>query len=280
MTRLLIVNADDYGLTRGVSRAIIGAHRDGIVTSTSALAIGPAFAATAPWLLDVPRLGIGAHLAIVGEDPPLLTAREIPTLVDKRGRLRLSWRQLLPRAAAGRIDPAEVEREMAAQLDAVIAAVGAERVTHLDTHQHLHLWPSIGKVVVALAQRVGIAAVRVTRSRASSPAGRGVNALSARFERSAAKAGLARPAAFAGFDEGGRLAEPDLVAVIAALGASGAKSAELGIHPGETGDADLDRYRWGYRWGEELAALVSPSARRAVEASGFTLATFAALAAR
>ncbi|MEO7555425.1 MAG: ChbG/HpnK family deacetylase, partial [Acidimicrobiales bacterium] len=148
--RLLIVNADDYGLTEGVSRAVLRAHREGVVTSTSALVLGPAFVATASWLDDVPELGVGAHLAIVGEDPPLLSAREIPSLVDKRGRLRLSWRQLLPRAALGRVDAADVEREMAAQLEALSAAVGASRLTHVDTHQHLHLWPSIGRVVLRL----------------------------------------------------------------------------------------------------------------------------------
>ena len=76
-TRLLIVNADDFGLTDGVCRAIVRAHREGIVTSTSALAVGPAFHRCASMLDDVPELGVGVHLAAVGEDPPLLSAREI-----------------------------------------------------------------------------------------------------------------------------------------------------------------------------------------------------------
>jgi predicted glycoside hydrolase/deacetylase ChbG (UPF0249 family) len=280
VSRLLIVNADDYGLTRGVSRAIIRAHEEGIVTSTSALALGPAFAETASWLAGAPDLGVGVHLAIVGEDPPLLSAKEIPTLVDREGRLHLSWRQLLPRAAARRIDPADVEREMAAQLEAVTQAVGADRLTHVDTHQHLHLWPAIGRVVVGLASRARIPAVRVTRSLGRSPVGRAVNALGNRFDRRAERAGLARPAAFAGFDEGGTLAEAALVATIGALASTGAASAEVGIHPGEEGDPDLARYEWGYQWGDELAALCSPAARRAVDDSGFTLGSFAALAER
>ncbi|HEX7094516.1 MAG TPA: ChbG/HpnK family deacetylase, partial [Acidimicrobiales bacterium] len=85
--RLLIVNADDYGLTAAVSAGILRAHRNGIVTSTSVLALAPGFRQSAAWLLDEPSLGVGAHLALVGEDPPLLSAREIPTLVDRRGRL-------------------------------------------------------------------------------------------------------------------------------------------------------------------------------------------------
>ena len=63
------------------------------------------------------------------------------------------------------------------------------------------------------------------------------------------------------------------------LGAHGAQSVELGIHPGEHDDADLARYEWGYRWGDELDALVSPEARDAVERNGFTLGSYAALGA-
>ncbi len=274
--RLLIVNADDYGLTEGVSRGILRGHRDGIVTSTSVLAVAPAFS-TAAWLDDAPELGVGAHLAIVGEDPPLLSAREIPTLVDGRGRFPLSWRKVLPRAALGRIDGADVEREMGAQLEAVAGAVGRP-LTHVDTHQHLHLWPSIGAVVARLASRAGIAAVRVTRSMSNSPLARAVNALGSRFAARARAAGLRSPEAFAGFDEGGGLDVDTLADAIWLLGHSAADTAEIGIHPGEADDPDRDRYQWGYRWSEELDALVAPSARAAVAAAGFTLGTFAALA--
>ena len=64
--RLLIVNADDYGLTEKVSRAILKAHRGGIVTSTSVLTLAPGFESTVGWLHSAPRLGTGAHLAAVG----------------------------------------------------------------------------------------------------------------------------------------------------------------------------------------------------------------------
>jgi predicted glycoside hydrolase/deacetylase ChbG (UPF0249 family) len=162
--RLLIVNADDFGLTEGVCRAIVRAHREGIVTSTSVLAVAPAFASGASMLDDVPALGVGVHLAAVGEDPPLLSAREIPTLVDRQGQFLYSWRQFLPRLALRRIDPDDIEREFSAQGEAVRASVGADRITHLDTHQHLHLWPRVASIVCSLARRWNVPAIRSTRS--------------------------------------------------------------------------------------------------------------------
>ncbi len=278
-TRTLIVNADDYGLTAGVSRAIVRAHREGVVTSTSALALGPAFATTAPWLADVPDLGVGAHLAVVGEDPPLLTAREIPSLVDRNGMLDLSWRQFVRRAALGRVDIADVEREFSAQLDCIVAALGRDRLTHLDTHQHLHLWPPIGRLLLDLARGNGVHAVRATSAVGRGPKAAGVRRLGRRFAARANAAGIRVPDAFVGFDDGGRTDTDRLVALIADLARTPAVTAEIGIHPGEHGDPDLARYEWGYRWGDELDALVSPRVRAAVDDNGFTLGTFAALGA-
>lgn len=277
--RLLIVNADDFGLTEGVCRAILRGHAEGIVTSTSALAVAPAFERCAGWLADAPGLGIGVHLAAVGEDPPLLSAAEIPTLVDRHGRFPSSWRQFLPRMALGRIDIDDLEREFTAQADCVSAAVGPDRITHLDTHQHVHLWPRVASLVCQLAQRWDVPGVRITRSLGRSLKGRAVNGFAARVERRATAGGLTAPAAFAGFDEAGSVGTASLIAVIDQLAATGAPTAEVGIHPGERDDPDLARYEWGYRWGDELEALLAPDVRNAVERSGFTLGSFAELAA-
>src|SRR5207249_5798154 len=95
--------------------------------------------------------------------------------------------------------------------------------------------------------------------------------------RRSTAAGLLVPSGFAGFDEAGAVTAPRLISVIEQLGGSGAPSAELAIHPGEHDDADLARYAWGYRWGDELEALVAPATREAVGRAGFTLGTFAAL---
>ena len=90
---LLIVNADDFGLTAGVCQAILRAGECGIVTSTSALANGPALTVAATALRDS-GLGVGAHLALVGHQGPVLGAQEVPTLVDRRGEKDRNGRKL------------------------------------------------------------------------------------------------------------------------------------------------------------------------------------------
>jgi predicted glycoside hydrolase/deacetylase ChbG (UPF0249 family) len=272
--RLLIVNADDYGLTPGVSRAIVEGHQRGIVTSTSVIALGPAFDATRPWLDDAPGLGTGAHLAAVGEDPPLLSAREIPTLVDARGRLPLSWRRFLPRAAAGRIDPEDLHREFGAQLQRLVDA--GLTLDHVDTHQNLHLWPMVRRVVMELGSLHGVRAVRITRSRGRTPVGATVRRLARGLEHACHHAGWAYPAASTGLDEAGHLDEPAMIQSLFRLASTAAPTAELATHPGVPASADPDRrrYRWGYQWDDELAAVRSPTVRAAVTEMGFRLGSF------
>ena len=275
----LIVNADDYGLTEGVSRAILRAHAQGVVTSTSVLALAPGFAPTVGWLHDHPDLGTGAHLAAVGEDPPLLSAREVPSLVDRRGRLRLSWRQFLPLAAAGRIDPDDLRRELTAQMEAIVGA--GVVVDHLDTHQNLHLWPMVRDVVLDVGDAFGVRTIRVTRSAARSIVGVTVQRLATDLEGRLDARGWAYAPVSTGLDEAGHLGRGAMVTALERLSgeldARGGGVAELASHPGEAGDVDLVRYRWDYAWADELAALCSATVRSAVDELGFERTTFAAV---
>ncbi len=275
MTRLLVVTADDLGLTRGVNAAVRRAHTDGVVTATSLLAVGTAFDDAARLLRDHPGLELGAHLALVGEDPPLLSAREVPTLVDHTGRFPLSYRTVVARGLAGRIDPDDVRRELRAQLEHV-QGVGVP-VTHLDTHQHTHLWPLVGRVVAELALAAGIDAVRLPRSRSVGVTGMGVGVLSAALRRRLARAGLTTTDDYAGLDEAGAMDEDRLVATLRAAAARGARTLEVNAHPGVADDPDAGRFAWGYRWPDELAALTSPRTRDAVRAAGYRLTGFAGL---
>jgi predicted glycoside hydrolase/deacetylase ChbG (UPF0249 family) len=276
VSRLLVVNADDLGLTPGVCRAVQRAHAEGVVTSTSVLAVGTAFERAATTVREAGDLGLGAHLAIVGEDRPLLSAREVPTLVDREGRFPLSYRTVVTRGAAGRIDPEDVAREFRAQLERV-RGIGVP-VTHLDTHQHTHLWPAVAAVVVDLAREAGIRCVRLPGSRRRGPLGVGVRLLAGRLRRRLDRAGLDTTGAYAGLDEAGTLDRERFAAALQQLTDGGARTAEVNTHPGEAGEPALARFDWGYHWADELAMLTAPSTRTLVERRGWRLGTFADLA--
>ncbi|MCA1579979.1 MAG: ChbG/HpnK family deacetylase [Acidobacteria bacterium] len=271
MTRLLIVNADDYGLTRGVSRGILRAHREGIVTSVSMLAVAPDFDAAAAGLrAEGAGMGVGVHLAAVGEDPPLLDAARIPTLLESGGRLPPSWKRFLRRAH--RVSPRELDAEFSAQIERVLAAGIA--IDHLDAHQHLHLLPRVRGVVLSLAKRFRIPAVRVPHAGVRRPAGLAVRWLARGLGRAAGRAGLVAPDRSDGFDDSGRMSRRALLLAIERAARSEAASAEILLHPGEARDPERGRYAWGYDWGGELEAAIDPEARAAILRAGFRLGTY------
>jgi predicted glycoside hydrolase/deacetylase ChbG (UPF0249 family) len=273
--RLLIVSADDFGLTPGICSGILRAHDDGVVTSTSVLALGPAFSEWAPRLRDS-GLDVGAHLAVVGIDPPMLDAREIPTLVDRRGRLPVGWRRFLSRAAAGRVDPDDLRREFRAQFDAITDA--GLRVTHVDCHQNLQLWPQVADATFEVARSAGVRAVRLVETRRWGARSLGVRTLGPAFTRRAAAAGFVHPGASAGFDDAGRFDASAFATALVDLAAGGEPIVEISTHPGEADDPSRAAYGWAYRWPVELAVLCDSATRTAIAAAGFRLGSYADLA--
>jgi predicted glycoside hydrolase/deacetylase ChbG (UPF0249 family) len=154
----LIVNADDFGLTAGVNRAILELHRAGALTSATLMAR----AAAADEAIEMARatisLGVGCHVVLVNGDP-VLPAGEIPTLVDARtGRFQPTLGAFLKRLLAGRIRSSEIEAEAVAQI-ALLQAKGVA-LTHIDTHKHTHIFPAVLKPVLRAAAGSGIRAVR------------------------------------------------------------------------------------------------------------------------
>ena len=145
---LLIVNADDFGRTRGINAGVLESHRRGILTSATLMVAYPAAAEAAAALAEHPDLGVGLHVAMTG-GPPVLPAARLPSLVDSRGRL--------PRGpeGLGSADPAEVEAEVRAQLERFRRLTG-RLPTHLDGHHHCHQVPVVLDAVVAVAAEHGL----------------------------------------------------------------------------------------------------------------------------
>ena len=270
------MTADDFGITESVSRGILRAHAQGIVTSTSLLVVGAAFDRTVHLLGAAPQLGLGVHLALAGGDAPVLTPREVPTLVDSTGKLYGSWRSFLWRLIRGQVDPSDVRRELDAQI-AKALSLGLS-LTHLDSHQHLHLWPAVREIVIELARARGIPCIRVPRSTGKRLTGFGVSVLASGLEHASQRAGLCYTRGFYGFDEAGRLTAPVLDMTLDRVVASGTSTVELCAHPGERDEWTAKTHPWGYRWADELAALTRPMLGARLEARGVTLGSYRTLA--
>jgi predicted glycoside hydrolase/deacetylase ChbG (UPF0249 family) len=242
--RRLIVNADDFGLTRGVSAGILAARRHGIVTSTTVLVTAD---------IDTNQLaearaaglGIGLHVNLtLGR--PLTGAR---SLVDAAGRFVRDARH-----AAARADAQDVEREVAAQIDRFLALV-RRPPTHLDTHHHVGLHEPVNHIVLDAARRLGVAV-------------RSQNAAA----RARARAGRLRtPDHFFGESGPGPFWSP--ARTLATLRRLPPGVSEFMAHPGWFDD-DLAFSRYGRQREAEMVGLGTPAARAAAAALGITLCHF------
>ena len=133
MTKYLIINADDYGHTPGISEGIRQAHLQGVVTSTTAMMNGPYIDRELPELIrQCPRIGAGVHLVITVGDP-LLPVEKLPHLMN----LSPDGKHLFKEVGAflDLVDPVELKAEWAAQIEKFIKVTN--RVPdHLDAHHH------------------------------------------------------------------------------------------------------------------------------------------------
>ncbi len=154
----LIVNADDFGLTSGVNRAIIELHQAGVVTSASLMARASATEEAIELAVRTPTLGVGCHVVLV-DGAPVLPPDQIPSLVDSRtGHFPSSLNTFFARLFTGRIRSAEIEAEAGAQID-FLQQRGVP-LTHIDTHKHTHVLPGVLRPVLRAARRHRIRAIR------------------------------------------------------------------------------------------------------------------------
>lgn len=272
--RRVIVAADDFGMSPGVNAGILRAHRDGVLTETSLMVNGAAFADAVARAAATPSLSVGLHLMLVQgrcAAPP----SAIPALANADGYFGNApiWAGLRYFFTPG--VRAQLRREITAQLDK-FAATGLP-LSHVDGHVTIHMHPVVMDILCDLAPRYGIRAVRLPRE----PLGAALawdrrHALRKLFEAGAfgslaryalprlRRAGLRVPDRLYGMHQTGQMTEDYLLHVIAALppGVS-----EIYGHPAEL-DAEARRWRPAdYASEAELAALCSPRVRAALDAA-------------
>jgi len=158
MASRLILNADDFGLTRGVNRAIVELHRAGVLTSATLMATGTAFEDAVDLALAHPRLGVGCHIVLT-DGLPVSHPESIPTLLGADGKhFRPSLADFLQALLRGRIHEHDIEREALAQVHKLQRA--GINVTHLDTHKHTHLFPQVTRPLLRVAESHWVGAIR------------------------------------------------------------------------------------------------------------------------
>lgn len=275
----LIVNADDFGLHPAVNRAIIDGHTAGCITSTSLMTGGEAYDEAVAMAGSCPDLGVGVHLTLVGERPVSDPAL-VPSLVDGEGRFPDNYIQFLARFLLGKVSMAQVRLELAAQLDKV--AADGIAVSHVDSHQHLHVLPGIIDIVLELATERSIRTMRIPDEglffTGGYPAsigrliGRtGLSLLAGWARRKASRRGFAAPDAFFGMLAGGNMQTEYFLNIISVLPTG---TSEIMIHPGNDDALLQARYGWVYHWQSELAAVTGRQVLDRLAERGIELVSF------
>jgi hopanoid biosynthesis associated protein HpnK len=282
--RRLIVNADDFGLTRGVNRAIVEAHTHGIVTSATLMANSVAFDEAVQFAKADTGWSVGCHVVLL-DGQPLCEASRVSSLIEtKNGHaFRDGVAGFAVRALTGRIDSEQVEAETTEQIRKLQS--NGLAVSHVDTHKHTHMFPAALEGILRAARTCGITAIRnpfevVAANFARAQRGlwkryaqvKTLRGLAGGFRRAVAKAGLRTPDGTLGIVATGHL-NGNLFQNIADHMPEG--TWEFVCHPGYS-DADLDgtRTRLRRQREEELVLLTSSEARQALESRGIELVSY------
>ena len=272
------MNADDFGLSEGINRAILSAYKNGILRSTSLMANGSAFEDAVQIAKENPGLGVGIHISLVAE-PCVAPLDDVIGLADKNGLLPPSYGSFAKAYLMKKISTPAIKAEIAAQVKKILDT-GIEP-THIDSHQHLHIMPGIIEAVIDAAESAKIKVIRIPNERG------GVNqsALSVRgaqlwvlthlseiAARKAEHAGLQHASHFWGLSVSGQMNEHNLALTVSRL-RDGVN--EVMCHPGFSDPKTADKYQWGYKWDDEASALCSSAIIERVKDSSVKLASFA-----
>jgi hopanoid biosynthesis associated protein HpnK len=256
----LIVTADDFGLAPEVNAAVETAHSNGILTAASLMIGAPATADAVDRARRLPSLSVGLHIVLT-DGHPVSPPSRLPNLVDRSGRFRSDMVRSSVRIAVDPTVRRQVAYEIVAQFEAFVAT--GLRLDHVDCHKHWHLHPIISGLILDIGQRYGMTALRVpsepvhvlrliekqTSSRLSWLTSTCAALLKARVRR---RRLLAADRVF-GLAWSGAMTEMRLAGLLAHLPDG---LTEIYFHPATS--------NWfsgavpGYRYTDELAALVSP----------------------
>lgn len=281
--RRVIFTGDDFGLSPAVNKAIIHAHKQGILTSASLMASGPAWTQAVAQAAECPELCLGMHLTLV-QGQAVSPPRKIPQLVDNWGNFPQN-----PVAAGlsyyfGRQVQAQIAAELTAQIERLLAT--GLRFWFLNGHLNIHLHPAIWPQVRRLASQYGIPAIRLARENLRLTLMLDGRRLAAKTAHAVIFAWLSRRAAASlgtlqanehvfGLLNDGAMDEKYLLGLLPHL-APGVT--EIYCHPAVADRGERPPWPAHYRPEAEFAALTSPAVAERFQSLGYQLISFRELA--
>ncbi|HKN01031.1 MAG TPA: hopanoid biosynthesis-associated protein HpnK [Candidatus Binataceae bacterium] len=279
--KTLIINADDFGLSREINAAIVRTHREGMLTSASLMVAEPHRDEAARLARENPALDVGLH-AVVCKGRSVLPAADLAPAVDASGRfpenpVLAGMRWYFDKPARARL-----AAELRAQVEKHLELVGY--LNHIDGHLNFHVHPVIADILVTLAVEYKVPCLRLPRERVFTTlrlrrdhAARKVveavifRTLSRRTRRVMREHGLKSTDWLFGLHQSGHLDEEYVLAIIDRLRDG---VTELYFHPA----MDIGGTPPPATAQIEVEILTSSRVRDALAARGVRLTTFAELA--
>lgn len=279
MKKQLIINADDFGIHPAVNEAVRKAATEGILTSTSLMAGGDAFDEAVEMARSMPSLGIGIHLTLVGGIKPVLPPSEVPSLTWDNGVFCHDYGKLIVRDLEGKILLSEVYAEWDAQIQKIMNT--GLPVTHMDGHQHMHMWPHFYPIARDLAKKYHISCMRVPDEDVLFgmkeghiirwAAKNGLSLLSRMHRPDLKKNHIRTNDHFFGMLYGGHLS-PERFAEFILQTKPGIT--EIMCHPSADTRAMEDTFHWGYHGEDELAGLLADINRELIAKKQISLISY------
>lgn len=276
----LIINGDDFGYSEAVNRAIIQAHREGVLTSASLMVNERATDEAVELAQANPSLAVGLHLVLVLGKAALPHAK-IPHITDAEARFTNSSFQAGIKYYFNPSARRELRAEMRAQFERFVAT--GLNFSHVDGHTHLHQHPVIFDELIRLCEEYGVRRVRVVKGemrlslkldRKHLPIklvwGTVFNLLGGWCEKRLAGRGFVQPQKVYGLLQSGNMNEGYLLGLLKQMEAA---TSEIYAHPLAL-DADESAKDENPGGARELQALTSERVRLAIETAGFRLATY------
>jgi hopanoid biosynthesis associated protein HpnK len=273
----LIVTADDFGVDVAVNEAIELAYNEGILTCASLMMGGRAASDAIDRARRMKGLGVGLHITLA-DGRPVSSRRNVRSLIDHEGRFK---KDLVSSGISWFFNPF-VRHQLAREIDAQFRAFIATGLVldHVNVHKHLHFHPTVAAMIISIGRRYGMLAVRVPDEPQDilKKAEPGVELPKSRLgpflwlmRRRMKRARLAQNDKIFGLAWTGHMTEERLLALIPHL-PEGLN--EIYSHPSVFEARDMRRGVRGYKYREELAALLSPAVRQALVDNDITLARF------